>query len=191
MTHLTPQQFVDAVDGTLSAVHPDHLSACRACREELASLRALAGEVEALEASEPSPLFWEHFSRRVHAATSTEPLPSSSGWWKTVWNPMITIALAAATMAIVLSVRSMPRPSDAVEPLSAVTPVAEDAMASDTSQDDPLTFVARIASALPQGDLQQTAAPTRDVANAALDDLNADQRAELVRLIKAKIGSGE
>jgi hypothetical protein len=71
--HLSPEEFVDALEGTASSVSATHLRECESCRAELADMRSVLDDARAVEASEPSPLFWDHFSARVKGATLQEP----------------------------------------------------------------------------------------------------------------------
>lgn len=187
MTHLTPAQFVDAIDGALTPAYRQHLDVCDRCRKEVASLRSLAGDIRAVGAPEPSPLFWDHLSERVRVATSAEPVPAEA-WWSGVWNPAMTIGLAVATMALVFIVRTGPaRPAPANDPAQAAS-IGDIAAVTD---DDSFDFVARLASTLDSEDLRLVAQPTTDGVDAALSQLNDEQRAALVRLLRAKMGSGE
>jgi hypothetical protein len=59
---------------------------------------------------EPSPLFWEHLSQRVHDAVATEPLPSRT-WFDRVnfaWAGGLAAAALAACFVLVVS-RSAPQ----------------------------------------------------------------------------------
>jgi len=87
MSHLSPEIFVDLLDGSLTEASVPHLAGCHACRQQLAELRGAWQAAESLEAPEPSPLFWDHFSRRVKEATATTTVPSH-GWWP-AWRPMV------------------------------------------------------------------------------------------------------
>ncbi len=100
MSHLTPEEFVDAVDGTLGPLSDDrlrHLKGCVRCRDELASLGATLRDTRAADIPEPSPLFWDHLSRRVRERISkeaeTEARAASAGdawWWAWTWSrPLI------------------------------------------------------------------------------------------------------
>jgi hypothetical protein len=185
MTHLSPQQFADAIEEALAPVHEQHLEACEACRQQVASLRSLSGAVRAVGAAEPSPLFWDHLSERVRAATSAAPIPAEP-WWRGVWNPAMTIGLAIATMALVFVVRNepaRPTPADVLASRSGDVAAAAD--------DDSFAFVARVASTLDTEVLHQATQPTADGVDAALSQLNDEQRAALVRLLRTKMGSGE
>ena len=65
--HFSPREFIDALDGTLPPARRTHLAECDRCGDEYAALQALRGEAgEAGVVPEPSPLFWRHFSDRIH-----------------------------------------------------------------------------------------------------------------------------
>jgi len=187
MTHLSPQQFADAIEGALASIHKQHLKECEACRTQVASLRSLTTEVRAVRAAEPSPLFWDHLSERVRAATSAEPIPAEP-WWRGVWNPAMTIGLAVATMALVFVVRTGPARPAAIDELAQARGSADVTAGVD---DESFAFVARVASTLDTEDLHQAAQPTPDGVDAALNQLNDEQRAALVRLLQTKMGRGE
>ena len=73
-THLSSQEFVDALEGGLDVARQHHLSACAACQTEVEALRAIVVDVETVaDVPEPSPLFWDHFQARVQAAIEKLP----------------------------------------------------------------------------------------------------------------------
>jgi hypothetical protein len=187
MTHLSPQQFTDAIEGTLAPVHEQHLEACEQCRTQVASFRSLSAGLQSVSALEPSPLFWDHLSERVRAATRAEPIPAEP-WWHGVWNPALTIGLAAAVMAIVFVVRVGPagpaRPA-AVAGESVLAGVVDD------PANRPPEFVVDVAASLPMDDLQEVARPTPDATAARMDQLTPAQRAEFMRLVKARMNGAE
>src|SRR5262245_59269938 len=74
MKHLTPSELVDAADGALAADRGTHLNACAACRSQVSDLTATLVATREVGASEPSPLFWEHFSARVRDAVAQESI---------------------------------------------------------------------------------------------------------------------
>ena len=187
MTHLTSQQLVDAIEGGLAPVHVSHLDACDACQREVARLRSVVADLGAGDVPEPSPLFWDHFRQRVRTATIAEPVPGAPGWHG-ILSPMTAAGLALAAMAIMFVMRTGPVVAPQVA-LGTAGVAGDEAVAS--GDDESLVFVARIAASLSSEDLQQAARPSADGADAALDQLSASQRAELVRLIKARMGSGE
>ena len=83
MTHLTSEQLVEAAEGILPAERARHLEQCGTCRTNVETLQAVLSDVgDTSIVPEPSPLFWEHFSRRVREATATERVPAPERWWQ-------------------------------------------------------------------------------------------------------------
>ena len=71
--HLQPDELVDLAEGTQAEASRPHLAACEACRRRLADLKAMMSAAVDVGVPEPSPLFWDHFSNRVHDAVAAEP----------------------------------------------------------------------------------------------------------------------
>jgi anti-sigma-K factor RskA len=94
--HLSPDEFVDLLDGTLSAARATHLDECPRCRARAEELRATWARLEAVEAPEPSPLFWEHFSARVRAAVAVRPTARRGGLG--LWKGRAAVALATSVI---------------------------------------------------------------------------------------------
>ena len=95
MNHLTSDELIDAVEGTLEPSRLEHLKVCAACAREVAELASVLQEARTVEMPEPSPLFWDHLTRRVRTAVAAEPLPSS-GWRDLLkWPVMVPIAAMA------------------------------------------------------------------------------------------------
>ncbi len=123
MTHFTSDQFIDAIDAIdaieakveLPRALSTHLAGCEACQTEFSSLADTLGEVRAVSMPEPSPLFWDHFSQRVRAVTSDEPLPApAAGWQAGGWRAVLaTVALAAALVLVVVMRSCCGLPRDA------------------------------------------------------------------------------
>jgi len=190
MTHLTSDQFIDAIEAkvALPRAVSAHLSGCDACRTEQASLADALAEARALPMPEPSPLFWDHFSQRVRAATSDERLPVPAlGWRAAGWRTLLAGALVAGVLTVVFVLR--PSPVKQVPPVNQLTvATAGDAT---TGDDHGLIGIAILASDLKTDELQQIARPSADATAAAIEDLTPAQRAELVRLIKMQTSGAE
>ena len=97
--HLDEIELVDALDGPLGGAREVHLQQCSRCTDRLARLREATIRVrDTGDVPDPSPLFWEAFSRRVHEAVRNERTPaSSSPWWLLV--RIAALSAAAAVMA--------------------------------------------------------------------------------------------
>lgn len=80
MRHLTSEQLVDVAEGQVASPAEEHLRSCDACRVKVAELRAMRTmALQADEVPEPSPLFWDHLSARVHDAVAAEEGYASRG----------------------------------------------------------------------------------------------------------------
>jgi len=105
MTHLSPAEFVDLVDGTLAASRAAHAESCAECRREAALVRSTLREAQGVEMPEPSPLFWDHFSDRVRGAVAEERRSRHAGWFS--WSSNLTrgtvpVAVAAGLVVALL-----------------------------------------------------------------------------------------
>ena len=121
-THLDEVELVDALDGLLSAARDTHLEQCSSCAERLRSLRAsLAGLRQSADVPEPSPFFWEHFSRRVSDAVRAGASASQAAGR---WRPARIAALSAAALVVIAAsttmILRMPPRSDGPQPATAV-----------------------------------------------------------------------
>jgi negative regulator of sigma E activity len=185
MKHLGPAEFVDALEDRLTPVTGRHLAACDRCRTELNELRQVAGAVAGEPAEPPSPLFWEHFSARVRAATNDLNTPRPR-WWMTGWQP---IAAAACVVVAVFTAQALHNRS--TSSVGRRAPVADVARGPEfgaiLADDESLNFVVQVAAGVPADDLQQAAWPNADATDAAVELLSPEQRVELARLVTARI----
>lgn len=134
--HLAPEELIDLAEGVRAEDAVPHLQSCEVCREQIAALRTTMSAVgtsrgrNPIDVPEPSPLFWDHLSRRVREATASEGAPGSrfAGWrWETVlpasWR---TWAMAGVAAAVLLSIYvTAPRtltPSGGRAPSAALQP---------------------------------------------------------------------
>lgn len=193
MSHLSPETFVDLLDGTLPETAVPHLGECDVCRRQLAELRVTWQAASEAEVPEPSPLFWEHLSARVHEAVAAEGQPRAP-WWKLDWSWRPFGIAAAGLAAVVLAVwlRSpgavAPQPVAPAETVAVVSDVVE---ALPPLDDDPsIGFVADLAgnldldTAMPELGLSPLGASER-----ALSELDASERVELSRLLNEAMGT--
>ena len=81
MTHLTPDELIDAVGGhARGAIARRTSTTCEHCQRELAELSSVLAEAKQVSVPEPSPLFWQHFSERVRTAIDAEAIaPAATG----------------------------------------------------------------------------------------------------------------
>ena len=104
--HLTPEELVDIAEGTQDLESTPHLSECAACRQQIVDARAMLASVAAVEVPEPSPLFWDHLSRRVSDAVAAEGTPRHS-WFVASWIRTSAAAFAVVALVIALGPRLM------------------------------------------------------------------------------------
>jgi hypothetical protein len=192
--HLRPEEFVEALDGALAPDPQAHLVACGECRQELEHLRSLVGDVRDVEAPEPSPLFWDHFSARVKQATLAEPVPAAAAWWRQwlglaglprLLRPIGAVATGAVALALMFALRPVtPVPSStSAEPVPVSVPMLE-AVADDGSWG----LVVGLASGLEWTDVHEVAEPASGTADAMIDEMTAAQREAFVRLLQKEMG---
>jgi hypothetical protein len=133
MTHLTDVELVDCLDGALPASRTAHLEACRACLDRVSALRSTMDMVAPAgrdDVPEPSPLFWEHFSRRVYEAVQdVEPLSTTARWLRAP-----RLGWATATAVVVLTVAVVFWSQDRQ---SGISPASSDAQVQRTADTDP------------------------------------------------------
>lgn len=185
--HLSPEEFVDALDGA-SPASATHLAECAECREELAALQSTLGAARGLEPDEPSPLFWEHFSARVKQATANESVGAPWSWGRFAWKPVAALMVAAGALAIGLYVRPAVEPTASVA--GGVQPATELASAAVPALEDDgsWSLVTALASELDWNELSQAAAPSEGAADAMIEELTSEQRETLARLLQKEIG---
>ncbi|MBI2222300.1 MAG: hypothetical protein HYU53_13970 [Acidobacteria bacterium] len=185
MTHLTPAEIVDALDGALSAGRASHARACAQCREEVERAASMLAGVRAVDAPEPSPLFWDHFSARVRGAVGAERARGRRGswpWW--MWAPLGSAAALALVAGLWIG---QPGPSPHVARRTVAPPhVAEPHVAP--SHVEEWRLLADLAEEMEwdeAGEAGFTIAP--GAAEYALHQLSGDQQKELVRLLETEI----
>ena len=201
MGHLSPAELVDLAEGSRPAASVPHLDRCDFCRRQLADLGTMV-TVDDLkvggEVPEPSPLFWDHLSARVHHTIRSEELPARSGLLQ-FW-PRVAVALLAlvvvSTMVAGLGSRLVapgmqPAPfAPPSTPVASVPDVQAPLPALLALQDDPsLGLVADYGGTLEWDELrEQMAVPARGSGlDATVGELNAGERLELHRLLKEEL----
>jgi hypothetical protein len=189
--HLTPEQLIDIVEGTRSENAEPHLRSCEICRHQIGALRAAMSSAAQVDVSEPSPLFWDHFSQRVRAAVDAEGAPARGGIWgmrgllRWSWS---TVAIGGVVAALALAVyltapRSPTRPPSTDDTAAAVT---EGALLPLGSIDDPsLALVADLTGQLDADAVNETTWTNHAGAvDEVVSTLTIEERVELQRLLQ-------
>lgn len=180
--HLTPDQLVDVAEGTRAEAAAPHLAGCDACRQQLAELRESMARLRDADVPEPSPLFWNQFSRRVSEAVAAES-PSSRGWLAALQARVVVPVAVAAFAVALLAVVLRPAPPPATAPMTAAAvpdlPVSD----ADLEPDSSLELVADLTAGIDLGDAIDVGLASRDGAEHAVTHMNADELAALRRLL--------
>jgi hypothetical protein len=190
MTHLTPDELIDAAEadadrdkaGTaLTADRQAHLAGCPDCRRQLGDLQSALGAARQVGVPEPSPLFWPQFSRRVSDAIESTPENGSAAWLR--WQ--VLLPLGAVAMLILALMMSVPKDArvPAFAPVAQEAPVAQVAPAESDSWD-------MVADLVGQLDVETASAEgviEPGVAERAALELTAEEQLELTRLLKEEL----
>lgn len=190
--HLNNAELVECLENDRTLPRRAHLERCEKCRSRMADLRATLEQVQRAQTGdipEPSPLFWQHFSRRVHDAIENES-PVVRPRWLTILAPAAAvIVLCAGALAVWSQQRSLneavPATDAAVAP--AVTPLLTEAP-MDLDEDVEWALV-RVAA----DDLEWDSAADAGIranpgaAERVALEMSAAERTELERLIEAEL----
>jgi hypothetical protein len=195
MSHLTPAEMIDLLEGTLPEARRAHASECARCRDEATQTAVTFATVRAAEIPEPSPLYWDHFSLRVHNAI--RQAPARAGWGRVIeWRG--ALAAAAAVMLIVIGTTlswraGIDAPARVTSNVPAVTNTAENdvdvapptlAPESDTDWD----VVAGVADGMEWDAAREAGFAVKPgAAEHAVLQLTDEQREELGRMLQAEI----
>jgi hypothetical protein len=183
--HLSPDERVDALDGTLEVSRQAHLDACAECRQELAALRTVLRVTAEDDVPEPSPLFWDHFEARVAAAVN-DVAAARVPWWRGSTRAWVTLATAAAILFAVWLSPLRTRVADVPE-----TVVADaDLVTSTIGESAQWAFMSGVLETLEQDDARVVLAPSPGAVDTAFESLSAAERDAFARLLQAELTEG-
>jgi hypothetical protein len=205
--HLNADELVDLAEGARPESSAPHLAACPQCRAQLDDLRAMMSAVAAVDVPEPSPLFWDHFSQRVHDAVASENargdarLEDSRSFWERAAGILHARALQASVVAIaaliifvVSNSRVMAPHAPALSPgtgagVGQPAPLAARDLLSDSAiEGDPsLTLVASLTSTLDADATRETGLAKVGSAEHAVTHMNDAELRELQRLLQEEM----
>lgn len=174
-SHLSQDELIAATDGDLDPRRRAHADACAECRLAVQDLGLLLRQVGGVDVPDPSPLFWDHFSRRVSEATAAvAPLPSTNSW--RAW-----LSLCATAASVLLAVWLVRQPMPAAG-TSAGPTVSLDAQAN-VGQDVEWTSVVAATGAFTDDELFAMA----DDDVGSFDELTSEERMAFVRLLSREM----
>lgn len=182
MTHLTPDELIDAMESLLTADRQAHLATCEHCQAELASLSDVLAEAKQTSVPEPSPLFWQHFSERVRTAIDDDGATGNN--WLSWLRWQVVVPLGAVAMIVVSLTMALPKQNS----VNATQFADEAVIAPDAPSPDNWVMVANLV-----GDLDLDTAVAAGVvvqpgdAEEAVLQLTSEEQQELTRLLKAEL----
>jgi len=192
--HLTPDDFVDLADGTRSESTAPHLASCAACRAQLNEMRAMMSAVADVDVAEPSPLFWDHFSQRVHDAVAVDARLKPSRSFITglfaarAFQVSIVAALALIVVALVTSRTKAPDAPQAPAIADAGSrDVWTDGVAPDADADASLTLVASLTAGMDLESAGEAGLAHGDTAEHAVTHMSDGELRELRKLLKEEM----
>jgi hypothetical protein len=203
MAHLTPARLVDLAEGAVAERSVPHLVECAECRRAVAELRATMADAVRPEngVPEPSPLFWDHLSARVHEAAAELGAPDggrSARWFEPWLRPRVALpifaaAAGAAVLAVVVSrtprvpspIPATPLPIDERAQLPSLPPLEPLGAADDPA----LGLLADYGTALGWDDMREEMASVTHVGSTdeAVTTLSAEEREELQHLLEEEM----
>lgn len=194
--HLVAHELVDALDGTLDSRRQGHVASCPTCSEQVEALRAIAGDVAAIDVPEPPAFFWNQLSARVRAAVAEEQLP---GPWSLAWRrwgqPALAIAAAVVIAGTVVSLTGLwPSSSGTSAPPPAVALQTQDDLEPDEDvfaqidNDEAWALVRTLAEDLNHDEMEGEGVSARPgAADHLASELTAAERIELARLLQEQL----
>ncbi len=181
MTHLTPDELIDALEGV---GHQAHLAECERCRRELAELSAVLSDAKQASVPEPSPLFWPHFSERVRTAIHRDAPPA--GAWPSWLRWQVLLPLGAAAMIMFGLMFSVPD-LDHAERASAEPALDANAPLDVAAPSDSWVVLADLVGEMDLDTATAAGVVAPGVAEQAVLQLTADEQQELTRLLNAEL----
>jgi hypothetical protein len=188
MTHLSPEELIDVLDGGLSPARRRHFDDCDACRGEAAELRVLLGEVRATVVPQPSAFFWDRFSARVREAIADEPSAPLARWFH--WPVLVPItALALLVLGLVATV---PLTHNSLIPQAAnVAAAGEGGETELASLDTQWAMLADLVGDLDIESVEEVSMATHPgAADRAILQLSLGEQEELLRLLREELREG-
>jgi len=188
MTHLTPDELVDAVEGTLAGDRKAHADTCAVCRAQAAQVSAMLVETRGIDVPEPSPLFWDHFSARVHQAIAAEAVPSRRGWIPPWLRAPVLVPLGALVLLVMSLAIALPRAPGSPDRVTSATAI--DASAPDLTATgvEGWAVVAELVGPIDlDGAVDAGIAMGPGTAELVALDLSTAEQTELVRLLRAEM----
>jgi hypothetical protein len=189
--HLQVEELIDLAEGTRAASSAPHLTECETCRRQLEELRLTMAVAAEVEVPEPSPLFWDHLSRRVSNAVASERAqPAWRSWLQGVRVlPAAAFVAAALLLVVALNVRSGWIAPSSSASLASATPhePMPDPQLGDS--DPSLVIVAELTSEMDLDGATEAGLAPQGSAEHAVTHMDRGELRELQRLLKEELAN--
>ena len=188
--HLSPEEFVDAAEGTRTDASLPHLAECDRCRRELADLRRTMAVAVDADVPEQSPLFWQQLSARIDERIDAEITNVGRSWWRACIRPRVLVPLSAAALLVLIvalapSFRSARvAPPVGPGPVAAVEPSNDSA---DLAADPLLTLVSDMSANMDLDSVSAAGFADPDSSEHAVTHMNTDELTALKQLLQAEM----
>ena len=210
-THLSPGVLLEMAeaeavrgDGRPPAAVHSHLAECAGCRQVFEDARVGLARLRQVDVPEPSPLFWDHFSSRVHQAIDRERRGAPPSGWRVPRLAWRSMAVASAVVLVAAGIAWRVETGRGTGPLSTVaapghpvSPAPPVGAASATIDEEPLQqsseaswrLVTAVASNVDLDTATQAGgfALQPGAAERAALQLTSEEQRELVRLLQAAV----
>ena len=185
MKHLDLDQRLAMVEGEGAPAHP-HLAECARCRTEVDAARAALAAAAAVTVPEPSPLYWDGFSRLVsdRLAAGT-PQPAAIGWPS--WRVLVPLSIAVGALLIAVGVDHGGR-QRALAPTAAIVPIDDGSDAGPASVDGEWALLGHLAGDFDVDTLTDgLARPGESASESVIWVLSEQERVELAALLRLEV----
>jgi len=199
MRHLSVEEFVDAVEGVLPERRAAHVEGCAHCREHVAAARAALVSLRDADMPEPSPLYWQHLSARIHDSVANDRI--DSGWRVALaglfgGRDLVPAVSSALLIVVVLAggVLMRGRGTTVLAPAPSVATTGSDVSVANGIEDSEVWQVlTSAASDMPLDDAHAAGMAVQAGAiDGAVQRMSPDELNELGRLLQSELrGSGD
>ncbi len=185
MKHLDLDERLALVEGQEPPVHP-HLAACARCRAEVDAARVGLAVAAAVAVPEPSPLYWDVFSRQVSERLASEAPPRAAVGWP-FWRVLVPLSMAVGALLVAVGIDQEGR-SRVPVPTAAVTPRAGGVDVAPATFDDEWAVLGRLAGEFdPDALADGLGRPGESAAQSAVWGLSERERIELAALLRQEV----
>jgi hypothetical protein len=187
--HLTTDEQVDALEHTLAPERAAHLDVCQMCRDDVARLRDTIRAARGVDVPEPSPLFWQHQAARISTMVAAESIERRRSPWTYAGLVGTGVAVLAAGLLLVRT-PSAPTPAAGVvagNPARHATASPADVRTRDAADERAWALVEELGDEFDADAVTVALTPATGATDRALQDLDADEQAELVRVLQGEL----